>query len=60
MCRKKCNARAIAAKACDALRVIPEPRCQQAATTCATLLDDKATPRQKVRTVAELALALTH
>ncbi len=60
MCRKKCQTRAMASKACDVLRVIPEPRCQQAATTCDTLLDEKATSSQKVRSVATLALALTH
>lgn len=60
MCKRKCNSRVIAANACAVLRAIPEPRCQQAATTCDTLLDDKAAPSQKVRALAELTLALTH
>lgn len=60
MCKKKCKARHVANKVCDVLRVIPEPRCQKAATTCDALLDDQATPRQKLKAVAELTLALTH
>jgi hypothetical protein len=60
MCKKKCKARKVAIKACDVLRVIPEPRCQQAATTCDTLLDEEATPRQKFHAIAQLTLALTH
>lgn len=60
MCKRKCNSRVIAANACAVLRAIPEPRCQKAATTCDTLLDGKATSRQKMRAIAELTLALTH
>lgn len=58
--KKECKATEVARKACLVLSGIPEPRCQQAAKTCNTLLDETATPGQKVQAVAELALGLTH